>query len=340
MNKIQQNISLKDFNTFGIDAYTRSLFEYNQPSDIKQLIKDNVLFKGEDFLILGGGSNHLFTKDYDGLIIHPVNNKIEITAQDNDFIYVKADAGLNWDTFVDYTVGNGWGGIENLSNIPGCVGASPIQNIGAYGTEAKDCIYEVHTVDLNNGKEQIFTNSDCEFGYRDSIFKNRLRNRYLVDAVTFKLSKNPDYIIHYGSISDELSKVDTVDLKAIRSVIIKIRGSKLPDPKEIGNGGSFFKNPIVSTSRVEELLKDFPEMPIYDAPNNMKKLAAGWLIEQCGLKGYINEKKSAGIHKKQALVIINKGNATGNDIYKISQTVQQKVLDKFNIALEPEVIII
>lgn len=340
MTNIQQNISLQPYNTFGIDVKAKQFFSYNHPSDIKQLILNGHLTNNTQLLILGGGSNHLFTKDYNGLVLHPVNDTIEIVKQNSDFVWLKADAGLNWDTFVNYTVENSWGGIENLSNIPGCVGAAPVQNIGAYGVEAKDTINEVHVVNITDGSEKIINNADCEFGYRTSIFKTKLKNQYLVDAVTFKLSKKPEYVIHYGSIQDELDKIDTINLKVIRDTIIKIRDSKLPDPKQIGNGGSFFKNPVVDKAKAEELLNTYPTMPIYDAKNDMKKLAAGWLIEQCGLKGYTNQNNSAGIHDKQALVIINKGTATGNDIYLVSQLVQNKVFNKFNIKLEPEVIIL
>lgn len=340
MTNIQQNISLKQYNTFGISVKAKLFFSYTQPSDIKQLILKGYLTDSTQLLILGGGSNHLFTKDYNGLVLHPVNNTIEIVNEDNNFVWLKADAGLDWDKFVSYAVENNWGGIENLSNIPGCVGAAPVQNIGAYGVEAKDTIHEVHAVNINDGSEKTINNTNCEFGYRTSIFKTKLKNSYLVDAVTFKLSKKPNYIIHYGSVQEELDKVGTVNLKVIRDTIMKIRDSKLPNPKEIGNGGSFFKNPIVDNTIAEKLLDIYPTMPIYDAPNNLKKLAAGWLIEQCGLKGYTNSNNSAGIHNKQALVIINKGNATGNDIYLVSQLVQNKVFEKFYINLEPEVIIL
>jgi UDP-N-acetylmuramate dehydrogenase len=337
---IQNNISLKPHNTFGIDVNCKYFVEYTKPSDIEEIISFNKLKNNHNTIILGGGSNHLFTKDFDGLVIHPTNNKISIAEENNDYIFIKADAGLDWDYFVEYTVKNNWGGIENLSYIPGCIGASPVQNIGAYGVEAKDCIHQVNVVDMKNGSTQTLDNNECEFGYRTSIFKNKFKNKFIVDSVVFKLSKKPVYITHYGTIQDELNHKDTVNLKTIRDTIIKIREEKLPDYKKLGNGGSFFKNPIINNKTADKLLLKYPNMPIYNATDNTKKLAAGWLIEQCGLKGYSNKKNSAGVHNKQALVIVNKGNATGKDILNLSKHIQKQVFDKFMIQLEPEVIIL
>lgn len=339
MNSIRKNTSLKPYNTFGIEVNAQLFFEYKKTTDIDFLIKQNLLGVDSNYLILGGGSNQLFTKNYNGLVIYPVNKNIELVNETPDYVWLKADAGIEWDEFVAYTVDNGWGGIENLSNIPGNVGASPVQNIGAYGVEAKDCIEEVHVVSLNNGELYSLTNSECQFEYRNSIFKNELKNKVLVDSVTFKLSKKPTFTVHYGSIKDELEKFEEVNLKNIRETIISIRESKLPDHNKIGNGGSFFKNPIVTADTAEKLATKYENMPLYDAGNENKKLAAGWLIEQCGLKGYVNKKGTAGIHDKQALVIINKGNATGQDIVDVAEMVQKIVFEKFGIKLEPEVII-
>lgn len=340
MIEILENISLKPYNTFGVNVKAKYLCLYRLPSDLEYLINEGPLKRDEQMIVLGGGSNQLFTSDFDGIIIHPVNDTIELVKQNDDFVWLKAGAGLEWDKLVLYAVENGYGGIENLSNIPGNVGATPVQNIGAYGVEAKDTIDEVHLVSFHDGSIKTITNAECEFGYRSSIFKTSHKNRFLVDSVTFKLTKKPKFTIHYGSVKAELDKCNEISLKTIRETIIKIRDSKLPNPKEIGNGGSFFKNPIVPEIIANNLLKNYPEMPLYEAQNGMKKLAAGWLIEQCNLKGYRNQNNSAGIHDKQALVIINKGSASGKELVDIAHLVQNKVFEKFDICLEPEVIII
>jgi len=313
-----QNISLKPYNTFGIDVKARYLCLYEKPSDLQHFITKGPLLRDVEMIILGGGSNQLFTRDFEGVIIHPVNKNIKVISEDADYVCVKADAGVTWDNLVAYAVENNWGGIENLSDIPGDVGASAVQNIGAYGVEAKDCILEVNLVSFADAST---------------------RTRYLIDSVTFKLTKKHKFITHYGSVSEELKKFDALNLKNIRQAIINIRSSKLPNPKEIGNGGSFFKNPLVSEYLLEKLRNDYPEIPSYPATNDMVKLAAGWLIEQCGLKGYMNPKQTAGIHDKQALVIVNKGNASGMEIVDVARLVQNKVYEKFDVCLEPEVII-
>lgn len=336
---IYQNISLKPYNTFGIDVKARYLCLYEKPSDLNFFITEGPLLRDAEMIILGGGSNQLFTRDFEGVIIHPANKNIEVISEDADYVYVKADAGVEWDHLVAYAVENDWGGIENLSDIPGNVGASAVQNIGAYGVEAKDSILEVQLVSFTDASTRTLLNAECLFDYRSSIFKNKLKNRYLIDSVTFKLTKKHKYITHYGSVSEELKKFDAINLKNIRQAIIDIRSSKLPNPKEMGNGGSFFKNPLVPGYLLEKLRKDNPEIPSYQAANDMVKLAAGWLIEQCGLKGYVNEKQTAGIHDKQALVIVNKGNATGMDIMDVARLAQNKVFEKFGVCLEPEVII-
>lgn len=334
-----QNISLKPYNTFGIDVKARYLCLYEKPSDLQHFITKGPLLRDVEMIILGGGSNQLFTRDFEGVIIHPVNKNIKVISEDADYVCVKADAGVTWDNLVAYAVENNWGGIENLSDIPGDVGASAVQNIGAYGVEAKDCILEVNLVSFADASTRTLLNAECQFDYRSSIFKNKFRNRYLIDSVTFKLTKKHKFITHYGSVSEELKKFDALNLKNIRQAIINIRSSKLPNPKEIGNGGSFFKNPLVSEYLLEKLRNDYPEIPSYPATNDMVKLAAGWLIEQCGLKGYMNPKQTAGIHDKQALVIVNKGNASGMEIVDVARLVQNKVYEKFDVCLEPEVII-
>jgi UDP-N-acetylmuramate dehydrogenase len=340
MPTIKKNISIKAYNSFGIDVKTSFFCFYEKPDDLMHFITQGPLTRDTEMIILGGGSNQLFTKDFDGVIIHPVNDSLEIKAEDANHIFLKVGAGMEWDKLVAYTVKKGWGGLENLSNIPGNVGAAPVQNIGAYGVEAKDHIHAVHLVSFADGSTQTITNNGCQFAYRSSIFKHGLKNRYMVDSVTFKLDKNPTFVTHYGSVADELKKYQNVNLATIRKAIIAIRESKLPNPETIGNGGSFFKNPLVPESIAEKLLKNHPELPTYKADNQMVKLAAGWLIEQCGLKGYKNEKQTAGIHDKQALVIINLGGASGYDILQVSKLAQNKVFEKFDVCLEPEVIII
>jgi len=340
MTTIQENVSLKKFNSFGVEAKARYFAFYKNPNDIKYLISDGPLSRDTEMIILGGGTNQLFVNDFGGVVIHPINDEIELIAEDTNFVYIKAGAGLEWDKLVLYAVNKGYGGIENLSDIPGNLGASPVQNIGAYGVEAKDTIHEVHLVSFHDGSTKTLSNCECNFGYRTSIFKNKLKNRYLVDSVTFRLTKNPVFVTHYGNVQQELEKKGTINLKNIRETIIEIRNSKLPKPSEIGNAGSFFKNPVIPESEAHILKQQFPEMPFYPSEYGQVKLAAGWLIEQCGLKGYSLPNGKAGVHDKQALVIVNKGNATGAEILEVSHLVQLKVFEKFDINLEPEVIIV
>jgi len=340
MTKVIQNAQLKAYHTFGIDVTTSYLCFYNEPSDLKYLISEGPLQRDEKMMILGGGSNVLFTSNFDGVIIHPVNDFITVEHEDNESVFVKAGAGLEWDILVKWAVEKGYGGIENLSHIPGNVGAAPIQNIGAYGVEVKDSIHQVHLVSFDDASTRTINGSDCEFGYRTSLFKTKLKNRVLVDSVTFKLAKKPKFITHYGSVQPELEKLGEVNLKNIREIIIKIRTEKLPDPKVVGNAGSFFKNPVIPAIEAQRLKEIFPEMVTYQADKEMVKLAAGWLIEQCGLKGYTNNSGNAGIHPKQSLVIINKGQATTDELIEVSKLVQKKVFEKFDICLEPEVNII
>ncbi|MCK9206649.1 MAG: UDP-N-acetylmuramate dehydrogenase [Salinivirgaceae bacterium] len=339
MIQILENTSLKKLNTFGIDVNAQYLCLYNTPDDLRYLITEGPLQRDMEMIILGSGSNQLFTETFNGVVIHPVNDSLEVVSEDADHVYLKAGAGLEWDALVNYAVTNGWGGIENLSNIPGSVGAAPVQNIGAYGTEVKDCIHQVHLVSFSDGTLKTISQQECKFGYRDSIFKHQFKNRYLVDSVTFKLNKKPVFNTQYGAVSQELEKMGEVSLQNIRKAIIEIRGQKLPCPTEIGNAGSFFKNPMVPECEALQIKQKFPELPTYKTDNGMVKLAAGWLIEQCGLKGFSLPNGKAGIHKNQALVLVNLGNATGQDILEVARIAQVKVFEKFDINLEPEVII-
>jgi UDP-N-acetylmuramate dehydrogenase len=290
-------------------------------------------------MILGGGSNILFTKDFNGTILKNELKGIELVKEDNDHYYVKGMAGESWHNFVLYTLDKGFTGLENLSLIPGCVGAAPMQNIGAYGVEVKDTCYEVECLNNTTLQIQKFSNTECKFGYRESVFKRELKNIYTIISVTFRLNKKPVYHTTYGAIEQELEKMGVKDLsaRAISDAVIRIRQSKLPDPAVIGNAGSFFKNPVISLQQFESLYKEFPAIPNYEAPEG-KKIAAGWLIEQCGWKGY--KEGDAGVHKLQSLVLVNYDNATGNQVYNLSEKIIQSVKQKFGIELEREVNII
>jgi UDP-N-acetylmuramate dehydrogenase len=334
LSKFEYNFSLKDYNTFNIDVTSKEFFACSCENDlIDFLIKIN---SPKDIFVLGGGSNILFTKNFDGLIINMQNSKIEILNSNNDFVYVKADAGVIWDNFVEFCVENNFYGAENLSLIPGTVGASPVQNIGAYGTEAKDIIFEVNAVKLINGQKQIFSNSECEFGYRDSIFKNSLLGRNLVTSVVFKLNKKPIFNLEYGNIKEEFEKSkQEINLRNVRNTIINIRQSKLPDPKVSPNAGSFFKNPVIDETLFGIISQKFPYLISYPAGEGKVKTAAGQLIDKAGFKGF--KLNNVATHSNQALVIIKTGNASGAEIKYFSEHIKKAVLEKFGIALEPEV---
>ena len=332
------NISLKKLNTFGINVKCKLFYEINNKGNLKELIKTNQ-FKQNNYLILGGGSNILFTEDYDGLIIKNEIRGIDIIDEDDETKRIKVGAGENWHQFVLWTIKNELSGIENLALIPGNVGASPIQNIGAYGVEVKDFIDKVWTINLKNGKEKIFTNSECKFKYRDSIFKNELKDQYIILYVSFKLSKLPMLNTKYKDINSELLSLSLEkSTKNICNAVINIRKRKLPDPKKIGNSGSFFKNPVIEKEKFEYLKKIYPNIIGYKISSTEIKLAAGWLIDQCGWKGY--RYKDAGVHKNQALVLVNYGEATGREIINLAEKIQNSVKKKFDINIYPEVNII
>lgn len=337
--QIRENVSLLPFNTFGIDAATRYFSAFSNVDDLFELSAFSPQPSTQKF-ILGGGSNLLFTKNYDGLILKNEIKGIELLHEDNDYVYVKAGAGEVWHQFVIYCINHNWAGIENLSLIPGNVGASPIQNIGAYGVELDDVFWSLEAFHLKEKKIVTFTSSDCEFGYRDSVFKNRYKNEFAILSVTFQLKKRPVFHTSYGAINDELEKmgVKELNIKAISRAVINIRSSKLAEPKEIGNAGSFFKNPEVTAAKLEELKLKFPGIIAYPLPDGNAKLAAGWMIEQCGWKGY--RKGDAGCHAKQALILVNYGHATGKEIYDLSEEILQSVKNKFGVTLEREVNII
>lgn len=336
---VHENYSLKTLNTFGIDALARYYSPASSISELQELIRSNT-FKNTPKLILGGGSNMLFTKHFDGLVIKNNLKGISIIKETDEHYYVKAAAGEVWHQFVMYCVEHNFAGLENLSLIPGNVGASPMQNIGAYGVEIKDTFYELEALHIEDNAIQTFNNTDCKFGYRESVFKRDLKNQYIILSVTFKLLKKPIFNTSYGAIEKELELmgVQQPSIQAISKAVCNIRSSKLPNPAEIGNAGSFFKNPEISADKLKGLKTAFPELVSYDLPNGNAKLAAGWLIEQCGWKG--KTIGDAGVHKLQALVLVNYKNATGAEILALSQQIMDSVQHKFGVELEREVNII
>lgn len=333
----KRGYSLKALNTFGLDVYSQSYFSYNKDVDIIEFVKANPIMDTK-FFVLGGGSNVLFTKDFAGLIIHPDTKGMKILSEDDNNIELNVKAGENWDQFVKYCVENDWYGVENLSGIPGSVGASAVQNIGAYGVEASSVITSVEYLDLIGKDVNVIAKKNCRFGYRDSIFKKKLKNQTIILSVSFKLKKNSELILKYKDISEIISKYQNPGIRELRESIIAVRNSKLPDPEIIGNAGSFFKNPVVSKNKFSKILSSFPEVKYFPDSNNNVKIAAGWMIDYCGFKGYVN--KGAAVHNKQALVIVNQGDAQGDDILDLSKIIQDKVFSVFDIILEPEVIIL
>jgi UDP-N-acetylmuramate dehydrogenase len=334
--KIEEDISLKQFNTFNIDAKARYFAEPSTVEEFQEILSEKK-FKNTQKFVLGGGSNILFTKDFDGLLLKNNIKGIELLKEDADFYYVKAGAGEVWHDVVMHCVNNNYGGLENLSLIPGSVGAGPIQNIGAYGVELKDRLFELDALNITDGKIYTFSNAACKFGYRDSVFKNELKGKYIITSVTYKLLKKPELNTRYGAIEKELEvmQVKNVTIKDISQAVCNIRNSKLPNPAQIGNAGSFFKNPEVSRSVFNNLKIQFPDIVGYDVDEARVKLAAGWLIEQCGWKG--TTIGDAGVHKLQALVLVNYGDAKGNEILELSQKIIDSVKNKFGVSLEREV---
>ena len=332
---IQENVSLKHLNTFGVEANARWFIDINTQEDLSELFADNQL-KNYPRLIMGGGSNILFTQDFHGLVVHINIQGIINTSLNND-IYVKAGGGVVWNDLVNYCVDNEFAGIENLSLIPGSVGASPVQNIGAYGVELEDIFHSCKAFEISSGTVRTFTKQECRFSYRDSVFKSDYKELYIITEVTFRLSKTFKPNVSYGAILQELDnrKISKPTIKEISTVVSHIRVSKLPDPKTIGNAGSFFKNPIIPVGKFVQLQSNFPDIVHYPAPNDSIKLAAGWLIEKCGWKGKVIG--NTGTWKNQALVLVNHGEATGYEIYNFSELIIQSVESMFNLTLEREV---
>jgi UDP-N-acetylmuramate dehydrogenase len=332
--KIFNNIPLRKYNTFGINVKADKFISVESENDAVSLFQDRNSISGQ-LLILGAGSNFLFTSDFHGTVMHSGIEGISIQETNNEYVIISAGSGVIWDSLVAWSVEKGYGGLENLSLIPGTVGASPVQNIGAYGVEAKDCIEKVFAVSTNDGSVKEFSNSDCRFGYRDSIFKGELKGKYFVSAVFFRLYKKYTLKTGYGALTEEVDRKGGATLNNVRQAVIDIRRSKLPDPVVIGNAGSFFKNPVVSAETASFLKMEFPGMPVFPDSSGGIKLAAGWLIELCGWKGF--RKGDAGVHEKQALVIVNFGDASGSDIYNLSEDIKESVLKKFGVELEREV---
>lgn len=336
--EIQNNFSLKNYNTFGIEASAKQFVAVHNVSELKAVLEQN---KSKKKFILGGGSNMLLTKDIDALVIHIDLKGIKVIKETNDFVWVESQAGENWHEFVIWTIEQNFGGLENMSLIPGNVGTTPVQNIGAYGTEIKDTFDSCEAMTIENQEMKTFTNPDCHFGYRESAFKNHAKDKYIITSVVFKLTKRNHTInTSYGDITGELAKknITNPSLKDVSNAVIAIRKSKLPDPKELGNSGSFFKNPILLKTDFEKIHQKFPEMKYYEVSETEVKVPAGWLIEQAGFKG--KRFGDAGIHKNQALVLVNYGSATGQEILDVSMDIQSTIFKTFGIHIEAEVNVI
>jgi UDP-N-acetylmuramate dehydrogenase len=336
--EILENFSLKKYNTFGIEAKAKQFVAVHSVDELKTIL---ARFRNQAKFILGGGSNMLLTKDIEALVIHIDLKGRKVIKQDDDHVWIQAQAGENWHEFVLFTLEQNYGGLENMSLIPGNVGTTPVQNIGAYGTEIKDTFVWCDAMEIDTQQMQTFTNEECRFGYRESIFKNEQKGKFVITSVVLKLTRRNHKInTSYGDITAELAKngIEVPTLKDVSNAVIAIRQSKLPDPKELGNSGSFFKNPIISKAEFEHIHKKFPEMRYFEVSDSEVKVPAGWLIEQAGFKG--KRFGDAGIHKNQALVLVNYGNATGAEILAVSKDIQKTIFDTFGIWIEAEVNIV
>lgn len=336
--RVLRNFSLKDHNSFGIDVRAEKFISIENIKDLRNLLRKSY---AAELFILGGGSNMLLTGDIHKTVLHIAVKGKKIVSETENEVVIEAAAGENWHEFVLWTLAHNYGGLENLSLIPGKVGTAPIQNIGAYGVELKDTFVSCKAMNVQTLEEKEFSLEECEFSYRNSIFKNQLKGQYIITSVNFRLTKEKHNLhIDYGSIRSELNDkgISSPKIQDISNAVISIRNSKLPNPKELGNSGSFFKNPIISKDQFKDLKTEFPEMPSYEVSDNEIKVPAGWLIDKAGLKGYRNG--DAGVHKNQALVLVNYGKATGADILALSKKIQQTIKDQFNIELEAEVNII
>lgn len=336
--KISTDFSLKNYNTFGIEAKAKAFVAIENQTELAQILKEH---QSEKLFVLGGGSNMLLTQDIDALVIHVDLKGKKVISENDDYALVQAQAGENWHEFVIWCIDQNLGGLENLSLIPGNVGTTPIQNIGAYGVEIKDAFVSCEAMHIKTQEITTFNREQCRFGYRESIFKNEAKDQYIITSVTFQLTRqNHKTNTSYGAIEAELTKenISNPTIKDISNAVIAIRESKLPNPKELGNSGSFFKNPIISKADFDKIHLQFPDMPHYVVSDTLVKVPAGWLIEQAGFKG--KRFGDAGIHKNQALVLVNYGNATGQEILNVSRNIQKTIVDTFGIAIEAEVNII
>ena len=336
--QIHQNFSLKKYNTFGIEAKAKQFVAVHNLDELQAVLKNH---SSEKKFILGGGSNMLLTQNIDALVIHVDLKGKKVIKEDDNFVWVESNAGENWHEFVLWTINQNYGGLENMSLIPGNVGTTPVQNIGAYGAEIKDTFVSCDAMNIETQEMKTFTKDECNFGYRESIFKHEAKGKYIITSVVYKLTKHNHKIsVEYGDIKSELAKknISSPTIKDVSNAVITIRQSKLPDPKELGNSGSFFKNPVISRELFLKVQEKFPEVKYFEVSPTEVKVPAGWLIEHAGLKGY--RKDDAGVHKNQALVLVNYGNATGQDILNLSKYVQKTVFDKYGIAIEAEVNVI
>ena len=335
--ELKTDFSLKAFNTFHVDAAATRYGRFDSENEIVDFLSRNPL-DGQCHLILGGGSNLLFVDDFDGIVLHPLLKGIDVVESDRRHLWIRAMAGENWDDLVAFAVANGWCGLENLSLIPGSVGASVVQNIGAYGVEVEAVIDRVEAIAIDDGKKVFFTSPACGFGYRTSNFKGIWAGQFIITAVVYKLSRKPEFVLDYPGVMATVEKLGPVNLNNVRQAIVSIRQSKLPDPAKLGNAGSFFKNPVVGHAFLNGLLASHPGLPHYAQGDAQFKLAAGWMIEHCGWKG--KRAGEAAVHDGQALVLVNLGNATGREILELSEQVKAAVHDRFGIELEREVLVI
>ena len=334
MTKIYENHSLKALHTFHMDVKSNWFAEYDNENDLCELLR-SALLQNTASLPIGSGSNLLFTKDYPGVLLHSAIRFIEKVKEDSDFVYLRTGSGVVWDDFCQYAVEQGYGGVENLSLIPGEVGASAVQNIGAYGVEVADVIDRVEAIDRQTGEKRIFRNEECKYGYRTSIFKTDFKGKYLVTAVIYRLTKKPVLKLDYGNLVEELKDTREITLASVRDAIIRVRNRKLPDPEIAGNAGSFFMNPVIPVALYENLLTTYPLMPHYKVDDAHVKVPAAWLIEQCGWKG--KSIGDAAVHDRQCLVLVNKGNASAQEIIELAQAIVSSVKERFSIEIHPEV---
>ena len=335
--ELKTDFSLKAFNTFKVEAAAARYVRFDSENEIVDFLGRNTL-DGHRLLVLGGGSNLLFVDDFDGMVLHPLLRGIHVVKADRQHLWVRAKSGENWDDLVANAVSNGWAGIENLSLIPGSVGASAVQNIGAYGVEVKGVVDCVEAISIHNREKVLISPNECRFGYRSSKFKGQWAGQFIITAVVFKLSLKPDFVLDYPGVKAAAEAIGSITLDHVRQAIISIRQEKLPDPAQVGNAGSFFKNPVIDGNTLSRLCQQFPDLPHYPQGDDQFKLAAGWMIERCGWKG--KRVGKAAVHNQQALVLVNLGGATGLEIFELSEQVKRSVREMFDIELEREVLVV